>query len=133
MHDFLTVGAAAPLQAAGAAALSLPESYYVQLGAEYQRRRDMLLEILQRHGFECYRPRGAYYIMTDIARFDRGNDVAFARWLVQEVGVAVVPGSSFYHDPDLGRTKVRFCFCKKDETLQEADRRMARLVSVAPL
>ena len=132
MHDFLTVGAAAPLQAASAAAMSLPDACYVELAGEYQRRRDLLLGILDQHGFTSYRPRGAYYIMTDIAHFDRGHDVEFARWLVEEVGVAVVPGSSFYHEPARGRTKVRFCFCKKDETLQEADRRLTQLSPVKP-
>lgn len=127
VHDFLTVGAAAPLQAAGVAALSLPASYYRQLRQEYERRRDLLLEILDRHRFVCSRPMGAYYVMTDIRHFGLGDDVTFARRLVEDVGVAVVPGSSFYHDPELGRTKVRFCFCKRDETLHEADRRLARL------
>ncbi len=123
VHDFLTVGAAAPLQAAGAAALELPDSYYAEVAVEYGRRRDVLLEILERNGFRCYRPRGAYYIMAEINHFGMGDDVAFVRRLVEEVGVAVVPASSFYHDPALGSTKVRFCFCKRDETLQEADRR----------
>ena len=116
VHDFLTVGAAAPLQAAGVAALSLPDSYYTELAHAYQRRRDMLLEILERHRFVCYRPTGAYYIMTDISHFGLGDDVTFARRLVEDGGVAVVPGSSFYHDPQLGQSQVRFCFCKRDET-----------------
>ena len=127
VHDFLTVGAAAPLQEAGVAALSIPESYYQQLAAGYCRRRDTLLEILERHHFKCYKPFGAYYIMTDIAGFGFPDDMAFARYLVKEVGVAAVPGSSFYSEPALGRTKLRFCFCKKDETLIEADRRLAGL------
>jgi len=127
VHDFLTVGAAAPLQEAGVAALGVDESYYAELARSYQRRRDTLLEILQRHHFTCYRPQGAYYIMTDIAGFGFGNDVEFARYMVTEVGVAAVPGSSFYRHAQLGRTKLRFCFCKKDETLAEADRRMAKL------
>ena len=127
VHDFLTVGAAAPLQAAGVVALSLPDSYYTQLAREYQQRRDLLLEILEQHRFVCYPPKGAYYIMTDIAHFGLGTDVTFARRLVEDGGVAVVPGSSFYHNPELGQTQVRFCFCKRDETLREADRRLARL------
>jgi len=127
VHDFLTVGAAAPLQEAGVAALGVDDSYYAELARSYQRRRDTLLEILQRHHFTCYRPQGAYYIMTDIAGFGFGDDVEFARHLVTEVGVAAVPGSSFYRHAQLGRTKLRFCFCKKDETLAEADRRMAKL------
>ena len=127
VHDFLTVGAAAPLQAAGAAALGLPDSYYVELAARYQRRRDLLLDILARHRFECYRPEGAYYVMADLAAFGATDDVEFARDLVREVGVAAVPGSSFYRSADLGRTKLRFCFCKQDATLREADRRLAQL------
>ena len=127
VHDFLTVGAAAPLQAAGAAALGLPDSHYVELAARYQRRRDLLLDILARHRFECYRPAGAYYVMTDLAAFGATDDVEFARDLVREVGVAAVPGSSFYRSADLGRTKLRFCFCKQDATLREADRRLAQL------
>ena len=127
VHDFLTVGAAAPLQEAGVAALGVDDSYYAGLAAGYQRRRDLLLDILRRHHFTCYVPRGAYYIMTDIAHFGWGDDVEFARYLVKDVGVAAVPGSSFYRNRELGRTKLRFCFCKKDETLQEADRRLERL------
>ena len=124
VHDFLTVGAPAPLQEAGAAALALPDSYYADLAAGYVRRRDMLLEILERHGFTCYKPSGAYYIMTDVSSFGFDDDVAFARHLVEHVGVAAVPGSSFYRDAARGRTKVRFCFSKRDETMQGADRRM---------
>ncbi|MGE3178671.1 MAG: pyridoxal phosphate-dependent aminotransferase [Vicinamibacterales bacterium] len=127
VHDFLTVGAAAPLQEAGAAALSVPDSYYAGLAASYTRRRDMLLEILRRHRFTCYVPRGAYYIITDVSAFGFDDDVAFTRHLAKHVGVGAVPGSSFYRNPASGRTKVRFCFCKKDETLQEADRRLAAL------
>jgi aspartate/methionine/tyrosine aminotransferase len=127
VHDFLTVGAAAPLQQAGAIALSLPDSYYADLAANYARRRDMLLGILEGAGFSCYTPRGAYYIMTDISRFGFDDDVAFARHLVTDVGVAAVPGSSFYRDPARGRTKLRFCFCKKDETLKAAAARLQGL------
>ncbi len=128
VHDFLTVGAAAPLQEAGIAALGVPDTYYDQLAAAYRRRRDLLLEILERHHFTCYRPYGAYYIMTDITAFGFADDVEFARHLVKDIGVAAVPGSSFYSRPSAGRTKLRFCFCKRDETMAEADRRLARLV-----
>ena len=128
VHDFLTVGAAAPLQEAGAVALGLPDQYYLDLAKQYQRRRDVLLEILKRHRFTCYPPFGAYYIMTDISTFGFSDDVAFARYLVKDIGVAAVPGSSFYQSPAKGRTKLRFCFCKRDETLAEADRRLAALV-----
>ena len=131
VHDFLTVGAAAPLQEAGAVALASPETYYAELAAGYQRRRDMLLALLEPRGFVCFAPRGAYYIMTDIGGFGFADDVEFSRYLVQEVGVAVVPGSSFYHDPTLGRTKVRFTFCKRDETLQEAGRRLQAVAARA--
>jgi aminotransferase len=131
VHDFLTVGAAAPLQEAGVAALGVPDSYYRELAEAYRRRRDVLLEILERHHFTCYKPYGAYYVMTDIAAFGFPDDVAFARYLVKEVGVAAVPGSSFYRDPAAGRTKLRFCFCKKDETLAEADRRLATVGNLA--
>jgi aminotransferase len=127
VHDFLTVGAAAPLQEAGIAALGVDDTYYVELAASYQRRRDRLLDILERRGFACYAPRGAYYIMTDIAGFGFADDLAFARYMVKEIGVAAVPGSSFYRNAALGRTKLRFCFCKRDETLTEADHRLAAL------
>jgi aminotransferase len=131
VHDFLTVGAPAPLQEAGAAALGLPDDYYRTLAAQYRRRRDLLLDVLERHQFACYTPFGAYYIMTDISGFGFDDDVAFARYLVKDVGVAAVPGSSFYQDPAKGRTKLRFCFCKRDETMQEADRRMVKLAGVS--
>jgi aspartate/methionine/tyrosine aminotransferase len=127
VHDFLTVGAAAPLQEAGVAALSLPEEYYQQLALDYERRRDLLLGILTQHRFVCYKPFGAYYVMTDIGVFQYPDDVEFARYLVTDVGVAAVPGSSFYHDPRTGRTKLRFCFCKRDATMIEAGRRMSKL------
>src|SRR5262245_8783228 len=129
VHDFLTVGAAAPLQEAGAVALGMPDDYYVKLAAEYARRRDVLVDILERHHFVCYKPDGAYYIMTDISAFGFSDDVTFARHLVKDIGVATVPGSSFYKTSNEGRTKVRFCFCKRDETLAEADRRLAKLAA----
>jgi aspartate/methionine/tyrosine aminotransferase len=127
VHDFLTVGAAAPLQEAGALALDLPAAYYDELAASYARRRARLLGILESAGFRAHRPRGAYYVMTEIDGLGWDDDVAFSRHLVQEVGVAVVPGSSFYEDPADGRRQVRFAFCKRDETLDEAERRLARL------
>ena len=127
VHDFLTVGAAAPLQAASAVALGMPADYYVELAEGYRTRRDRLLSILRPAGFECQVPQGAYYIMTDIARFGFPDDVAFARYLVTDIGVAAVPGSSFYRDPASGRTRLRFTFCKKDETLSAAAERLQRL------
>ena len=127
VHDFLTVGAAAPLQAAGAFALSLPREYYDNLRAEYQARLDLFLPAVERAGFGVTRPEGAYYVMTDISGFGFANDVEFAMHLVREVGVACVPGSSFYHRPEDGAQQVRFCFCKKDETLLAAVERLATL------
>ena len=127
MHDFLTVGAPAPLQEAGAAALSLPLSYYRDLATRYQQRRDVMIEMLTRHGFKCHIPSGAYYVMTDVAHFGFPDDVAFAKYLVETIGVASVPGSSFYRSGPRGKTKVRFCFSKRDETMAEADRRLAKL------
>lgn len=127
VHDFLTVGAAAPLQEAGAVALDLPDAYYQELARAYDARRQRVLAILERAGFRVYRPRGAYYVMTDIDALGWDDDVSFARYLVQEVGVAVVPGSSFYEHPAHGRRQVRFAFCKKEDTLAEAERRLAKL------
>jgi len=127
VHDFLTVGAAAPLQAAGAYALSLPAEYYDRLQSEYRDRRDLLLPVLDNAGFKTFRPDGAYYIMTDISSFGFADDVEFTRHLIRQVGVACVPGSSFYSVPELGRQQVRFCFCKKDETLQLAAERLEKL------
>lgn len=127
VHDFLTVGAAAPLQEAGVAALSLPESYYRKLAADYAERRDLLLSVLEDAGFRCFKPSGAYYIMTDVSGFGFPNDVRFAEFLVREIGVAAVPGSSFYRNPADGAQQLRFAFCKKLETLEEAGRRLRRL------
>ena len=129
VHDFLTVGAANPLQHAGAYALSLPESYYAGLQNEYQLKRDYIVPILQNAGFKCDFPEGAYYVMTDISDFGFANDVEFTKFLIREIGVAVVPGSSFYHDKNLGSQKVRFCFCKKDETLEAAAEGLQKLKS----
>ncbi|GAC1702361.1 MAG: aminotransferase class I/II-fold pyridoxal phosphate-dependent enzyme [Candidatus Acidiferrum sp.] len=136
VHDFLTVGAAAPLQEAGAAALKSPQSYYDKLAAGYAEKRERLLKILHATGFVTFKPRGAYYIMTDISRFDFPaakssaavtRDVAFAKYLVEEIGVAVVPGSSFYRNPEDGASQVRFTYCKKESTLAAAEERLARL------
>jgi aminotransferase len=127
VHDFLTVGAPAPLQEAGAAALGLPASYYENLAESYCRRRDRLLPVLTEVGFHCFRPRGAYYVMTDISAFGYSDDLAFTKYLVSEIGVAAVPGSSFYRDPRDGAKQVRFAFCKRDETLDAAAARLRRL------
>src|SRR5205085_219327 len=109
----------------------MPEQYYTDLAQKYKRLRDMLLDILERHHFVCYKPYGAYYIMTDISGFGFSDDVEFARYLAKDVGVAGVPGSSFYKNSNNGRNKLRFCFCKREETLLEADRRLTKLVSAS--
>src|SRR6202166_4112505 len=127
VHDFLTVGAPAPLQEAGAVALNLPANYYRELAERYRTRRDHLIPALEKAGFRCYRPRGAYYVMTDISAFGFASDVEFAAYLVKEVGIACVPGSSFYKHPKDGAQQVRFAFCKKPETLDEAARRLEKL------
>ena len=137
VHDFLTVGAAAPLQQAGAVALHSPRDYYDGLAAMYLKKRERLLKILVNCGFIVFKPRGAYYIMTDISRFRFAEqdprfaaptrDVAFAKYLVHEIGVACVPGSSFYNNPRDGASQVRFTFCKKEETLAAAEQRLAKL------
>jgi aminotransferase len=127
VHDFLTVGAAAPLQEAGAVALQSPPTYYESLAREYSARRDRLTGILTAAGFRCFKPRGAYYIMTDISAFGFPDDVAFANHLVTEIGVAAVPGSSFYRNPADGRTHLRFTFCKTEKTFQAAAERLAKL------
>ena len=127
VHDFLTVGAAAPLQEAGAVALRSPDIYYQTLAREYAARRDRMLGLLTGAGFRCFKPRGAYYIMTDISAFGFPDDMAFAKYLVKEIGVAAVPGSSFYRNPADGRTHLRFTFCKKESTFQAAAARLAKL------
>lgn len=127
VHDFLTVGAAAPLQQAGVVALSLPDSYYKKLGVEYQKKRDLLLDFLAQSGFHCFRPSGAYYIMSDISDFGFPDDVSFARHLIENIGVAAVPGSSFFSDRNRGAALIRFCFCKKYETLEKAGDRLRKI------
>jgi aspartate/methionine/tyrosine aminotransferase len=126
VHDFLTVGAAAPLQAAAVVALEFPDSYYDDLVAGYRARRDLLVPALRDAGFLVHEPAGAYYVMTDIADLAEAgeDDVAFALRLIREPGVATVPGSSFFSRPELGRTKVRFAFPKKAETLRAAADRL---------
>jgi aminotransferase len=126
VHDFLTVGAAAPLQQAGAAALAMDDEYYVKLGRAYQERRDFLMGVLEESGLTGIKPSGAYYVMCDIGGLGVGTDVEFSRRLVEQVGVAVVPGSSFFAESEIGNQFIRFCFCKKYETLKEAGRRLAR-------
>jgi aspartate/methionine/tyrosine aminotransferase len=127
VHDFLTVGAAAPLQQAGAIALSLPDSYYAYLRQDYQKRRDLLWPVLEEAGLKPFRVNGAYYLMTDISQFGYPDDVEFVRDLVEKVGIAGVPGSSFFADPRQGSTYVRFCFCKRQETIARAQERLSRV------
>jgi aminotransferase len=130
-HDFVTVGAPHPFQEAAVAALSLPDSYYVWLREMYQAKRDLLLGLVASSGFIAYKPGGAYYILTDAAQLLRkyrcADDTAFAMYLVKEVGIATVPGSSFYAHPALGRTKIRFCFPKSDALLRNAGQRLQKL------
>ena len=127
VHDFLTVGAPAPLQEAAAVALQSPPDYYSKLADNYRMRRDFLLPALEAAGFRTFKPRGAYYIMTDISAFGASDDVSFARSLVSGVGVAAVPGSSFYSDPSAGRQRLRFHFARRRETLEAAAQRLSRL------
>jgi len=117
VHDFLTVGAAAPLQEAGVVALKIQDSYYSHLSQEYSERRNHLLTSLQDAGFKCFTPRGAYYVMTDISAFGFPDDVSFVEYLITHVGVAAVPGGSFFSNSGANSHFVRFCFCKKYETL----------------
>ena len=127
IHDFLTVAAPTPFHDAGVAALSLPEAYYAGLASDYRGKRELMLDILQRHGFTAYPPGGAYYVMADATRFGFTSDSEFAHYLVKDVGVAAIPGSSFYSDPATAPQMLRFCFSKRDATLHEADKRLARL------
>ena len=127
VHDFTTVGAATPLQEASALALTFGNDYYHQLGEEYTQRRDFILRILESAGFRTYAPGGAYYVITDISSFGFTDDISFVRHLIEKAGVAAVPGSSFYHDPAHGNQQIRFCFCKKYETLETAGKKLLTL------
>jgi aspartate/methionine/tyrosine aminotransferase len=128
VHDFLTVGAAAPLQAAGTVALSLPDTYYAELAVHYRERRDLLVSALRAAGFVCEAPAGAYYVLADITGLTAEDDATFARRLVQDPGIGAVPGSSFWRAgaPE-GKTRIRFAFPKKMDTLEEAARRLAAI------
>jgi aspartate/methionine/tyrosine aminotransferase len=127
VHDFLTVGAASPLQQAGVTALGLGDEYYHDLAQHYSTRRDHIMETLNSTGLRCFRPGGAYYVMADISGFGFDNDLSFVRHMIEIIGVAAVPGSSFYAQPGAGTRFVRFCFCKKYETLEEARRLIQKL------
>jgi len=131
VHDFVTVGAPAPLQEAVAEGLALGRPYYDSLATEYRKRRDLLVPALEAAGFAPRRPEGAYYVLCDITRFGFDDDTAFARWLVSEVGVAGVPGSSFYSEPALGKHLIRFTFCKTHDVLEAAAERLGRTRELA--
>jgi aspartate/methionine/tyrosine aminotransferase len=128
VHDFLTVGAAAPLQVAAAKAMRFSPDYYSKLGTFYRERRDFLYSVLTAAGFDCYKPAGAYYIMADIRPLGGENDIDFAMHLTKDIGVAVVPGSSFYCASNpIGQKLIRFCFCKEMATLEAAAERLKKL------
>lgn len=127
VHDFLTVGAAAPLQRAGVTAMQLPPSYYENLTSTYHAKRDFITQLLNEVNVPYFSPQGAYYVLADISRFGYANDVEFIYYLIQEIGVAVVPGSGFFSHAELGRSLIRFCFSKTLETLQIAREKLLRL------
>jgi aspartate/methionine/tyrosine aminotransferase len=127
VHDFLTVGAPAPLQAAGAVGMAFDADYYNHLALEYRERRDLLCGALADVGFTFSVPEGAYYVLADYSAMSDSDDVAFSRWLASEVGIATVPGSSFYHDRTAPRRVVRFVFCKRRETIELAIERLAKV------
>jgi aminotransferase len=130
VHDFLTVGAPAPLQAAAAVGMSFDADYYNHLSLDYRTRRDALLPVLADAGFKFSTPEGAYYVLTDFSGLSDKDDTTFAKWMAAEVGVAGVPGSSFYHaGAGRGRNMIRFAFCKKQETLDQAAERLAGLTA----
>jgi aspartate/methionine/tyrosine aminotransferase len=127
VHDFLTVGAASPLQQAGVLALSFADEYYAELARTYSDKRDTIVRILSGAGFKCFHPHGAYYVMTDISDLGFDDDTGFASYMVEKIGVAAVPGSSFYENSLSGGQQIRFCFCKNYETLEEAGKRLSRI------
>ena len=127
VHDFLTVGAPAPLQAAASIGFAFDADYFNHLALDYKARLNMLAPVLQEVGFRFTMPEGAYYVFADFSEISKKDDVSFAKWMAEEVGVATVPGSSFYHDKSHGAKYVRFAFCKKFETMKRAAERMADL------
>jgi len=130
VHDFLTVGAPAPLQEAVAVGMeTLGRDYYAGLARDYRRRRDLMCGALRATGFSVTPPQGAYYVLADFSALSERSDTAFAVWLTKEIGVAPVPGSSFYSKPELGRRLVRFAFCKTEAMLTEAAKRLAAVRS----
>jgi len=131
VHDFVTVGAPAPFQEAIATALDMSRPYYDRLATEYRARRDHLVRVLDAAGFSPNTPQGAYYVVCDIRPFGFDDDVSFANWLVREIGVAGVPGSSFFSRRELGRHLIRFTFCKTADLLDEAGARLLKTASAA--
>lgn len=129
IHDFLTVGAAAPLQEAAVTALNFPDSYYAELALHYRKKKDLFLGLLDQAGLEYTDPQGAYYVMVDISEFKAAGDTAFCEWMTREAGVAAVPGSSFFKENV--RNFIRFHFAKKEETLLEAGKRLSKLRELA--
>jgi len=129
VHDFLTVGAPAPLQAAGAIGMAFGAEYYNNIALEYRERRDVMVNSLTDAGFQFSTPEGAYYILADFSEISPLRGIEFAMWLAKEIGVATVPGVSFYHEPSLGETLTRFAFCKKIATLEAAAERLANLAA----
>jgi len=127
VHDFLTVGAPAPLQAAAAVGMAFDADYYNHLALDYRERRDLMVKALEGSGFKFSAPEGSYYILADFSAISKKESKEFAIWLAQEVGVATVPGMSFYQPPELGRSLTRFAFCKKRETLEKAAERLSVL------
>ncbi|MBH8563107.1 aminotransferase class I/II-fold pyridoxal phosphate-dependent enzyme [Nostoc sp. CENA67] len=131
VHDFLTVGAPAPLQRAGVAAMQLPPTYYQELAKLYHNKRDTILNILDEIDIPYFIPKGAYYVFADISKFGYKNDIEFTNHLIKNIGIAVVPGSSFFNQPDKGKSFIRFCFSKKPETLQAAANNLLKLKATA--
>ena len=127
VHDFLTVGAPAPLQTAAAVGLAFDADYYNHMALDYRARRDVMVSALADAGFIFCVPEGAYYVLADFSALSSKSDRVFAQWMAKEIGVVPVPGSSFYHDKTLGRGLVRFAFCKKIETLEEASFRLRNM------
>ncbi|RMH00665.1 MAG: aminotransferase class I/II-fold pyridoxal phosphate-dependent enzyme [Chloroflexi bacterium] len=126
-HQFITFCGAAPLQEAAAAALSVADEYYTELREMYQRKRDMLVQILTDAGIRPFTPQGTYFIMADISQFGFADDISFCRYLTTEIGVAAIPPGSFYHNPADGAHFARFAFCKTDAALEEAAKRLQKL------
>jgi aminotransferase len=132
VHDFLTVGAPAPLQAAAAVGFAFDADYYNHFASDYKARRDFLASVLREIGFEFAIPEGAYYIFADFSKLSSDDDVTFAKWMASDVGIATVPGSSFYSNKEDGRNFVRFAYCKKFETLKRAEKRLQAMVELLP-